>query len=230
MSTTVAIPAYNEESFLSETVKDILEVLRDKNTGFEIIISEGGSDDGTSDQARTLQERHEEVKYLDLEHRRGKGEAIEEAFKASKRDYFIFMDADGATAPEHLPEMIEKLETYDIVTGVRRDRAERDSERKIASKAFNYTVRVLFSTDLSDHQCGFKGFRSEILEELIGSIESRHWFWDTELLVKAREKDLDIGVLEIDWEEKGGSKINVMRDGIYFSHKLLELRVKQWID
>ncbi|MFB6116843.1 MAG: glycosyltransferase [Candidatus Nanosalina sp.] len=229
MDVSVAIPAYNERGYLNETVRDVRRTLEQQDCSFDIIISEGGSGDGTQKVAEDLEEELPEVEYLRLEERTGKGKAVEKAFRFSERDFFVFMDADGATAADQLPEMLEELQEHDIVIGSRAEDAERDLGRKLASKMFNLGVRSLFFTGFSDHQCGFKGFRTEKVDDLIDSFESEHWFWDTELLVKARKKGLEVGVLPVEWEEKGDSEVDVFSDGVYFSRKLVELRMREWM-
>lgn len=49
-------------------------------------------------------------------------------------------------------------------------------------------VRLLLHSKLYDHQCGFKAFRRGPLLELLDEIENQHWFWDTELLVRAQHR------------------------------------------
>lgn len=230
MDLTVGIPAYNEKGYLAETVRDVRDTLRSQDCEFDIVIAEGGSEDGTQKIAEDLEQDIPEVKYLQLGERTGKGRAVEEAFEFSERDFFVFMDADGATAADQLPEMLEELQDHDIVVGSRAEDAERDLGRELASRMFNLGVRFLFVSGFRDHQCGFKGFRREKVRGLIDSIESEHWFWDTELLVKAQNRDLDIGVLPVEWEEKGDSEVDVFSDGVYFSRKLVELRMKQWMN
>ena len=233
MKVTVAVPAYNEEGYLEDTVKGIRGELQslDRVDSFEIIVSEGGSEDDTGEIAESLEKSFEQVEHLDLGDLKGKGKAVEEAFNRSELDYFIFMDADGATAVEELEEMVERLESGDVVIGSRRsDDADRDLLRDVASNLFNYSVRILFFSGISDHQCGFKGFRREAVESVVEDVESDHWFWDTEFLVKAQQNNLDVDVLPVDWEEKGDSEIDLFSDGLYFSRRLAELRIKQWLD
>lgn len=54
--------------------------------------------------------------------------------------------------------------------------------------------------------------------------------WDTELIIKAHSYDKNIKSLEISWEEKVDSGFNLISDGFYFSRKLVELRLKQWMN
>lgn len=233
MDVTLTIPAQNEESYIEETVEGAERTLSSIEivNSHEIIISEGGSTDDTKSICRNLEETYSSIKHLDLKDLQGKGRAIEEAFKDSDNEYFLFADADGATSTDEFRPMLESLKHHDIVVGSRKSpEVEIGILRGIASNLFNYGVNLLFSSNINDHQCGFKGFRRGEVEELIDDLESEHWFWDTELIIKAQSYGKDINTLNIDWEEKGDSEVNLISDGFYFSRKLLELRIKQWIN
>jgi len=231
MNVTLAIPAQDEESFIEETVEGAEKTLStiDLINSYEIIISEGGSTDNTKSICRNLDETSSSIKYLDLEDLQGKGRAIEEAFKNSDNEYFLFIDADGAISTDEFRPMLESLKFYDIVIGSRKSpEVDIGILRGIASNLFNYGVNFLFSSNIDDHQCGFKGFRRSEVKDILNDLESQHWFWDTELIIKAQSYGKDIETLEIEWEEKGDSKVDLISDGFYFSRKLVELRIRKW--
>ena len=233
MDVTLAIPAYNEESHIRETVEEAEETLRDLDiiNSHEIIISESCSTDGTKDICKDLESDYASITYLDLKGLRGKGRAIEKAFKNSDNEYFFFTDADGATSTDEFQPMLQSLREHEIVIGSRKSSdVNVNTIRDIASNLFNYSVKILFLSNIEDHQCGFKGFRRSKVEDLMNDLESHHWFWDTELIIKAQGYDKEIESLEIDWEEKGDSEVNLISDGFYFSRKLVELRIKQWMN
>jgi len=233
MDVTLAIPAYNEETHLRSTVEEARKALEDIHMvdNFEIIISESSSTDGTTEICRDLEERFSKVHHLELEELRGKGRAVEEVFKNSNKEYFFFMDADGATSTEEFKPMLESLKENEIVVGSRKsNEADRDIVRGVASNFFNYSVKLLFLSELDDHQCGFKGLRRSKVEDLVEDLEAQHWFWDTELLVKAQNQGKDIDTLQIIWEEKDDSEVDIISDSFYFSKKLIKLRIKQWMN
>lgn len=233
MDVTLAIPAYNEESHIRDTVEEAEETLHNLEIidSHEIIISESCSKDGTKDICRDLEKNYGSITYLDLKDLRGKGRAIEKAFQGSDNEYFLFADADGATSTDEFQPMLLSLKYYDIVIGSRKSSSvDMGLIRGIASKLYNFIVKILFKSDFDYHQCGFKGFRRSEVKSLLGDLESHHWFWDTELIIKAQSYDKNIKSLEISWEEKGDSEVNLISDGFYFSRKLIELRKKQWMN
>lgn len=224
MELSVAIPTYNEEKRLKETVKEARDVL-DDTCDFEIIIVDGGSDDSTVSISRDLADKDDRIRLIELENGK-KGESIEEAFRKSEGELFAFVDADGSTPPHNLKDMVETLSDSDIVIGSRylSEDTDRSTGRGIASKSFNTIMQALFDSKVKDHQCGFKGFRRKEVEGLFEDINSRHWFWDAEMLVRAQKRDIQIEEIPVDWEEKGGSGINLIQDSLFLTGKIAWLR------
>ncbi|MFP4038524.1 MAG: glycosyltransferase [Candidatus Nanohaloarchaea archaeon] len=228
MGLTLCIPAYNEAAFIGDTVDDTVEYLHqlDSVEEFEVVVVDGGSEDSTPSIVKNRSEEQPEVHLIKIEGLL-KGESIMECFSRSNSRFFIFMDADGATDITHLKEMMEGLEEYSIVVGSRRN-PDRTFLRLVYSKAYNLIVKTVFGSKISDHQCGFKGFRSKDVEQLFEDLESRHWFWDTEMLIKAQRRDLSIREIPIRWQEKNGSNVNLFRDSLNFLGKIIELRYRLW--
>lgn len=51
---SIVIPAYNEESIITETITNVKEVLLAIDQNFEIIVVDNNSTDNTSDLAKSL--------------------------------------------------------------------------------------------------------------------------------------------------------------------------------
>ncbi len=68
----------------------------------------------------------------------------------------------------------------------------RTGGREIASRSYNFLVRFFLGSRVFDHQCGFKGFNKEYILPVLPAIHSNHWFWDTEILVRAQRNGLRI--------------------------------------
>jgi len=64
-----------------------------------------------------------------------------------------------------------------------------------------------------DHQCGFKAFRRERLLSLLPEVRDTHWFWDTEVLVRAQRKGYSIKEFPVRWREGQGT--TVRRKDVY---------------
>jgi hypothetical protein len=64
----------------------------------------------------------------------------------------------------------------------------------------------------------------------IGTIESNGFFFDTELLIRAKKQGYSIVEYPVTWKEPldRKSKINILRDGFKIGMELLNLRIKLW--
>ncbi len=214
---SVVLPAYNEADFLEPAVERISESLKQYGHPYEIIIAEDGSTDGTDKKAMTIAETFPFVRHIHREKRLGRGTALNNAFKQSKGEVLVYMDLDLATNLKYLTPLIDaiKVEGYDFSTGSRmlaRSQAERSLKRSIVSKTYNFLVRRMLGSKLRDHQCGFKAFKREPLTLLLDEVEAPHWFWDTEILVRASRHGYRIKEIAVEWKSGRTTKVNLLKD------------------
>lgn len=225
---SVILPVYNEETVLKKNVMNLRNTLEKILDDFEIIISEDGSTDRTPEIAKSLQS--EKIRILHEGKRRGKGAAIRSATTHAKGNIVIFMDADLASNPAHVKHLVKMLETEAaIVIGSRyleESRTKRRLLRHFASKSFNWLVRVMLGSTLTDHQCGFKAFRKDFVLPVINEVEDERWFWDTEFLVRAQRKGFKIVEIPIEWKEDYDSKFSLLGDSIRMGFALLRFRLR----
>lgn len=219
LQVSVVLPAYNEEDSIERTVAVTLERLADFLPAgtFEVIIAEDGCDDRTPVIAAQLEESDNRVRHVHSEERLGRGGALECAFGQAHGETLVYFDTDLATDMRHLEELVESVRSgeYDVATGSRwlpENRADRPAKRGIPSIGFNTLVRTVLRSDLKDHQCGFKAVSRTAFEQLSPQIKDEHWFWDTELLVKAQRNGYRVKEFPVDWEPKGDSKVDIVRD------------------
>ena len=214
---SVVLPAYNEEATIEHTVETTLETLGAFCDSFEVIVAEDGCDDRTPAIADRLATEDDRVRHVHAEERLGRGGALERAFRASDGDVLVYFDTDLATDMTHLKELVDAIRTegYDVATGSRRmpgNKQSREPERGVASTGYNTLVRLLLRSNLYDHQCGFKAFDRATLYALLDDVEDDHWFWDTEVLVRAQREGYRVKEFPVQWTPKGDTKVDLVRD------------------
>lgn len=216
---SVVLPAYNEEATIEGTVETTISTLEGflPSDAFEVIVAEDGCDDRTPEIASRLAEEDPRIRHFHGEERLGRGGAVEAAFRVADGEVLVFFDTDLATDMRHLEELVESIRTegYDVATGsrwVEGNEADRSAKRGGASRVFNGLVRTALPSELKDHQCGFKAFDRETAFRLFDSVKDDHWYWDTEVLVRAQRMGYRVKEFPVYWEEKGDTKVDFSRD------------------
>lgn len=208
---SVVIPVYNDLPALQAAVPLTLEVLERNCSSFEIIIAEDASTDGSAEYAAFYQETDNRIRHFHRDQRLGRGSALSSAFQAANGDIFCYFDVDLATDMAHLPDLINAIENgFDVATGSRLlpdSDISRSISREIKSRGYNWLVRFFLGSRLQDHQCGFKAFKRDLLLTLLPDIRDTHWFWDTEVLVRAQRKGYRIAEIPVVWREGPGTTV-----------------------
>ncbi|MEA1907470.1 MAG: dolichyl-phosphate beta-glucosyltransferase [Euryarchaeota archaeon] len=228
MEVSLVLPAYNEAERLNAAVTKTAGVLCKITSSFEIIIAEDGASDGTDKIAESLASEYPYVVHIHSDERLGRGTALNRAFKSAHGDILVYIDVDLATDMLHLSELIEQIRSgYDLATGSRmmpESDAVRSAKRGIASNGFNFLVRTILGSKLYDHQCGFKAFNRRALLDLLDQVRDEHWFWDTEILVRAQRAGYTVAEFPIRWRPGSSTKVDMTRDVVGMGLAILKLR------
>jgi glycosyltransferase involved in cell wall biosynthesis len=216
LDVTVVLPALNEADIIEQTVDKISQTLKTCGYTYEIIIAEDGSTDGTDKKAEKLTQLSY-VRHLHSDKRLGRGMALSNSFRQSNGAVLIYMDVDLATDLKHLSQLINAVtaDGYLLATGSRRlsqSNAKRTFTRSFASKSYNFMVRLFLRSKVKDHQCGFKAFQREMILPLLDEVTANHWFWDTEVLVRAQRKGYKVKEFPVEWKSTRETKVKLFHD------------------
>ena len=218
MRTSIVIPMWNEESWVEQAYKRIKHAIQRFNLDAQIVFATDGCTDRTVEIIESIQKMDPSVIHFDDPRKLGRGLAVTKAFQKLDTRYLIYMDGDLATDLGHLPTLIEYLgKGADVVTGsrwVKDSKCIRKQRRKWFSRIYNLMARILFRSKIKDHQCGFKGFNRETTRKLLGSVKSRGWFWDAEILIRAQREGLKVVEFPVSWRDRTtkASKVSLWRD------------------
>jgi len=228
MMLSMLVPVYNGASFLEPCIEELTRWQSEEARNSEIIVCEDGSTDGTKQLCGVLKTRYPSVRFIHEDTRLGRGGALRRAALSAHGDVLVYVDVDMASDPRFLDRVIgEAMNGSDVVTGSRylsQSRSTRSFMRFACSKAYNLLVRVLFKSPIRDHQCGFKAFRRDVLREVLPTVRSNHWFWDTEFLVRATKLGFRVTEVPIAWSEcEDGTTVRLRDDIPYFLREVLSL-------
>lgn len=226
-SLSLVIPAYNEATRISDTIREAIAWLTDQPFATELIVVDDGSDDATVDRAERALSGFSHGRLIRIAHA-GKAVAVRTGMLAATGAQIAFSDADLATPLPYLTNLRASLARgCDIAIGSREGvGARRVGEplyRHLMGRVFNGIVRLLLVPGVHDTQCGFKLFRAEVAHDLLGrsrlyrgdgqSVSGpRVTAFDVELLTIARLTGYRICPLPVVWRYGRGSKVRPARD------------------
>ena len=224
---SIIIPAYNEATRLPQTLAQVFAFLETENYLAEVIVVENGSSDNTYSLVQELTEKYPNLHILHNDIA-GKGLAVQRGMLAAKGQYRIFCDADFSMPVEEIPRFIPPHLDSDIVIASREVkgavRYDEPEYRHFTGRIFNFLIRILALPKLHDTQCGFKGFRAEVAEDLFQDQSIIGWAFDVEILFIARMRGYKIVELPIPWYYNDESKISVLRDSLRMFLDLIQIR------
>ena len=191
---SVILPTYNERENLPTCVFLIDEALGNMRLPYEVIVVDDNSPDGTLDAAKALQAAYGEEKVV-LRPRPGKlglGTAYAHGLAVARGEWVVLMDADLSHHPKYLPAFFDKQRATgcDVVTGTRYAQgggvAGWSWTRKCVSRIANALAQVLLAPgDASDLTGAYRLYRREVLTATIGSVHSKGYTFQMEMLVRA---------------------------------------------
>jgi glycosyltransferase involved in cell wall biosynthesis len=218
------VPVYNAADQVEECVKAIVEEAQKLEVTATLHVVDDSSIDSTPKIVMRLA-RQKQGRIKILYHRYENGPSRREnlflEMSKAEEDYLIFIDVDLATDIKYLGRLCSLLEEgYDIAIGSRylkESKLSRSPERNIISYGYNSFIRFFFGSRISDHQCGFKGFRRDVFKRLYKIMGydtslTRGWFIDAELLILAQRMRLKLAEFGIRWTEGKESTFRIRRE------------------
>jgi dolichol-phosphate mannosyltransferase len=216
MNTALVItPTYNERAGVASVIGSVM-----KYSGFDMLIVDDASPDGTAAVVREIMRKEKRVSLLGRNGKLGLGTAYVEGFMwGLQRDYeyFIEMDADGSHNPAALPWFIEEMRKgYDLIIGSRyMNKAISvvgwDFRRLLLSKFGNYYASSILGLRLSDMTSGFRCYSRKALESIkLDGIHSKGYSFQIEMAYLVAAAGLRVSEMPIIFYERrsGSSKMS----------------------
>lgn len=134
---SLIIPVYNEEESIRPFLQAVKQAVQGLGHDFEFIFINDGSTDDTFEELRKANAEDPRVKAINFSRNFGKETALSAGFRYASGDAVIPMDVDMQDPPELIGPFIEKWEEgYDVVMGVRAERASDTAFKRFTAKCF----------------------------------------------------------------------------------------------
>ena len=185
---SIIIPCFNE---FKTIIKIIDKVKKFTKYEKEIIVVDDGSNDGTQDLLKNL--NNGDIKFFFHKKNFGKGRAIKTALEFVTGDLIIIQDADLEYDPINYSQLIKPFEETDadVVYGSR-FLGGGDYVRihffwhYIANKILTFFCNILTNLNMTDMETGYKVFRSDVLKSI--NIYENSFAIEPEITIKLARK------------------------------------------
>jgi len=225
----VIIPTYNERETLPLAIDSVL-----KHEGFDILVVDDGSPDGTGQYVREMMGKDNRVSLIERHGKLGLGTAYVEGFKWGLERgyaYFIEMDADGSHDPAELPSFVDEIKRgCGLVIGSRYLNSSIsvvgwDFRRLMLSKFGNFYASRILGLRLSDLTSGFRCYSRKPLESIdLEKIHSNGYAFQIEMAYRVAAAGYPIGETPIIFYERasGSSKMSkkIVREAMILPWRL----------
>jgi glycosyltransferase involved in cell wall biosynthesis len=215
----IVVPTHNEAHVLESSIIRLHRFLVEQfPLPWRITIADNGSTDGTSVVARRLARATPGVSVLVLPEP-GRGGALRAAWLRSRADIVAYTDVDLSTDLDALFPLVAPLASghSDLAVGSRLawgSRTHRGPKRELISRTYNRLLRIVLRTPVRDAQCGFKAMSAAAAQRLLPTVRDDGWFFDTELIIRAKRAGMRVFEVPVDWVEDEDSRVEIVRTAI----------------
>ena len=229
MKLLVAIPTYNEIENIEPFIKLVFDHIPAQA---EILVVDDNSPDQTAAAVDKLAGQFPgRLHLLGRPCKQGLAQAYLAAFEwGMSRDFDIFleMDADFSHNPRYIPEMLDKIQTCDVVIGSRNIKGGSVEGftfiRNLLSKGGSLYSRTILGCPVKDLTGGFTMWRKSALEKIgLSAIISKGYSFQIEMKYKAFLAGCSMTEIPIVFSDRQQGKSKMSRE------IMLEALINVWI-
>jgi dolichol-phosphate mannosyltransferase len=229
----IVIPTYNERENLPVLLEALEVVLQ--NTGYEVLVLDDDSEDGTAEFARQLSYSRPYLRVIQRIRRKGLSSAVIEGMMATSARYIAVMDADLQHDETILPKMLEKLRggNLDLVIGSRNladgSMGEFARERLALSRMGGLLSRVVCRAEITDPMSGFFMVERRFVDEVVRRLNGTGFKILLDLIASSpRRVRFDEVGYRFRNRRYGDSKLDLVV-GLEFVQLILDKLIGDWI-
>jgi len=227
---SIIIPTLNEEVGIVETLRQISEL----GVGWEVLVVDGLSEDGTVRNAELCRAR------VVFEKRKGKGVAMATGVRNARSDVVCFMDGDGTYPARFIPKMLRLIRNCDVVVASRLLRKEGvygSVNTFVHFRFFPFVFRGYLSKfKTSEPITGMRLMRKETWEKL--GLRSHDFLIETEMEVEMAKNKMRVIEIPIPcikrlgrskWDSSLGTMLKIWKYVKMNERYLQDLRVIRYL-
>lgn len=220
---SLVIPFYNEKDCAARTVKELVSALDPVEPGFELLLIENASTDGTREILRRAAAGDPRLKVVELDVNIGYGGAVLKGLSLASGDWLGFTCGDGEIAASDTAWMcsLTKMPGLDFYKAKRLGRQD-GAWRKFLSLGYHFLVGVGFDIHVTDINGYPVLMRKSVYSRL--RLERADWVFNVEMLLKLRQAGVRMAEVDVIHRPRSGGRSHVnLRTPLEFFSQLLSL-------
>ncbi|MFK2904149.1 glycosyltransferase family 2 protein [Dyella ginsengisoli] len=239
---SVIIPCYNEESVISDTVRNLSVALRKAGISHEIICVNNASSDRTEEVLSELAGEIPDVLYITTPPIPGYGVAVRWGLDFFSGSAVVIVMADGSEDPDDVVAFFRKIEDgYDCAFGNRFETGVSvvgyPLFKRLLNRLGNALIASITKADYGDFTNGFKCYRRHVVDSM-RPLCSDQFNLTVEMSINAVLSGARFAVVSNSWKDRdaGVSKFGVLKQSklylmtIAYCWLRARLRGKSWKD
>ena len=173
---SVVVPLHNEAEVVEHFANELITVLREIKTTWEIVLVDDGSRDETARRIRELAARNTRIVPVELSRNFGKESALAAGLETASGDAVIVMDGDLQHPPDLIPELVRRWRGgAEVVNAVKSDRGRERLSYKLSARLFYVLLGEAMGRRL-ESQSDFKLLDRQVVDQVRGFTEQQRFF------------------------------------------------------
>jgi glycosyltransferase involved in cell wall biosynthesis len=216
----VVVPCYNPvKGWAKNTVNSFVKFQQEFSQSCRLILVNDGSTQGVSpEDIAFIQQALPDSLYVAYAQNQGKGFALREGMKRVKAPYVLTTDIDFPYTHNSMLALAEKLiKGKGLYLGHRKKNYYQKVPlfRKALSVSFRVALKAFLKLDVSDTQCGLKGFDNNT-RNLFLQTQVNGYLYDLEFVSLCKKKGVSMHRVAVE-----------LKDGIVFTNMKMSILLKE---
>lgn len=162
---TIIIPVFNEEENIYTIENKIKNFLNQASLKTCALFVNDGSKDNSLQKITEVCKRNPDFYYISFEKNAGLSAAIKAGIDETESPYVGYIDADLQTTPDDFNLLLQYINDYELVTGIRANRKD-SLFKKIQSKIANGFRRMMTHDGVADTGCPLKVLHTDFAKRM----------------------------------------------------------------
>ncbi len=162
---TIVVPVYNEEGNMQRLEKELGDFLKVAKVPSCVLFVNDGSKDQSGPLLREICGRQSDFYYLELVRNGGLSAAMKAGIDHTESEFVGYIDADLQTSPEDFNLLLDHVEQYEMVMGIRTGRKD-SFVKNMSSRIANGFRRSMTHDGVEDTGCPLKILRTDYAKRI----------------------------------------------------------------